>query len=1265
MADRLVVDLTDHDQVVVSAWPAGELALSPVGQSHPAQRPLDAEALEDLRWYLEDYLRLPYGVYEQRGPQVAARVRDWGQTLFAALFGTEPARLAYAALRPGADTELLIRSASPKWLDLPWEMAWDPGRPAPLAVELASVSRMLPAASLPAARAPSGSRLRVLMVIARPAGLEDVGYRMIARPLLERLESVRGEVDLQVLRPPTFEALQRAVQEAATTGQPYQLVHFDGHGVPAGRRTGGSLARLNRPVQFAAPHAEGLLFETKDGGEDRVAAAAFAMVVRDGQVPVVVLNACQSGAMGDQIEAAIATRLLQDGAASVVAMGYSVYVVAAAEFMAAFYEALFAGRSVGEAVTAGRQRLFHRTERPSPKGPMPLQDWMVPVHYAQRDIRFPDLRPAPTARPGRLSLDDALDQLRARRLHGWDTADPLEPVGRFIGRDDVIYQLELACRLQRLVVIHGPGGTGKTELAKAFGRWWQDTGGVDFPNGVIFHSFEPGVATFGLDGVVTTIGLQLFGPDFTLVAAGERRDVVAQTLRDHRLLLIWDNFETVASMPDPAQATPPLEEDERKHFCRLLAELGRPGGKSAVLITSRAEEAWLGDVRRIPLGGMRPGEAAEYADDLLAPFPTGRARRARRAFADLLDWLDGHPLALRIMLPQLEHTPPERLLAALKGQAELPPGFEPDRGRTASLGASMGYSLAHLDSRARRLLPAVALFEGVADADVLGILSGDEYAPTRFREINRDQWMAILDSAAGSGLLTKLGDGMYQVHPALPAYLTAAWRNENPGGYPGELAAAQRALIGAYAALGDWLDQQIRQGDASTALAIIGVQRRSLGAVLTAALDAQRYHEAQAIIQPLTKYWASRGLTQETLAWVDRCRVRLEAADGTPPPLDSPGGALWLFMVGHGASRQLLAGDLDAAQATYEAVRTRLEAQPESEERSQRLGATCHQLGMVAEERGELDRAEAWYRQALAIKEQLDDRPGMATTHHHLGRVAQERGELDRAEAWYRQALAIEEELGDRPGMATTYHQLGNVARGRGELDRAEAWYRQALAIKEQLDDRPGMATTYHQLGVVAQHQEEFDRAEAWYSQALAIKEQLGDRRHTAATYHQLGRVAQEREELDRAEAWYRQALAIEEELGDRPGMATTYHQLGIVAEEREELDRAEVWYRQALTIFEQLADRRQMANSYGQLGLLAEDRRQPAAALEFMVRCVTLFDQFPDPATGPGPRHLVRLTRQLGMGVLDNTWKKVTGASLPRMIRAYVEDALDNEQEA
>ena len=81
-----------------------------------------------------------------------------------------------------------------------------------------------------------------------------------------------------------------------------------------------------------------------------------------------VLNACQSGAVGKELEATVATRLLQEGADSVVAMAYSVYAAAAAQFMAAFYERLFAGDRVADAVDAGVLGWRSETSGPARKG---------------------------------------------------------------------------------------------------------------------------------------------------------------------------------------------------------------------------------------------------------------------------------------------------------------------------------------------------------------------------------------------------------------------------------------------------------------------------------------------------------------------------------------------------------------------------------------------------------------------------------------------------------------------------------------------------------------------------------------------------------------------------------------------------------------------------------------------------------------------------------------------------------------------------------
>jgi len=332
-----------------------------------------------------------------------------------------------------------------------------------------------------------------------------------------------------------------------------------------------------------------------------VGASKVATVLAEGQVPVVVLNACHSGAVGKELEASVATALLKAGCAAVVAMAYSVYAVAAAEFMAAFYECLFAGVSVGQAVTAGRRRLFGRDGRPSPKGDMPLADWLVPVHYLRREVRFPQAR---TIRPATaLPLDQALDQIRAAPSEPAAAQDPLAAAdGVFVGRDDLFYQLESAARLQRVAVLAGAGGTGKTELVKGFARWWRDTGGVDDPRLVFWHSFEPGVASFGLDGVITGIGLALFGADFARLDPAERLVAVRQLLEQHRVLLVWDNFETVREMPDPTGATPPLDEAGCAALLGFL-EWVRDHSSSAVIITSRAPEGWLGQVRRIPVGG--------------------------------------------------------------------------------------------------------------------------------------------------------------------------------------------------------------------------------------------------------------------------------------------------------------------------------------------------------------------------------------------------------------------------------------------------------------------------------------------------------------------------------------------------------------------------------------------------------------------------------------------------------------------------------------
>ncbi|WP_169801956.1 CHAT domain-containing tetratricopeptide repeat protein [Streptomyces phaeochromogenes] len=1256
MSERLLLEVAGDGLLTVLAWPEGESYPSRVGDPVTLTWPLDGPVLEDLRWYLEEYLRAPFGVYDERGQKVAARVPGWGKQIFEAVFGAGPARDAYLRARARAEdrdgrVELVVVSGAAAPLGWPWELMADPGRPTPLALDAqVTLSRTMPTASWGKVFKVGGSRLRVLMVISRPRGTRDVGYQMIARPMLGRLAAVRGQLELMVLRPPTLAHLQQVLAQARGAGEPFQIVHFDGHGVFG--QTVGPLGGAGRPVMFRGPGPQGMLaFEKPEGGSDLVPADEVARVLNQAQVPVVVLNACQSAVVGSQIEAAVATRLLQEGTAAVVAMAYSVYAVAAAEFMAAFYERLFAGDRVTEAVAAGRRRLAQQDLRPSPKGMMPLVDWMVPVLYSRSEVHFPGLR---TERQADQSLEEMLDRIRERPHTGETPSEAaLEAVGEFIGRDALLYTLDLAARLQHVVVLHGPGGTGKTEMAKAFGRWWRDTGALDHPDGVIWHSFEPGGASFGLDGVITSIGLRLFGTQFAQLDPSQRQALVEEVLHTRRLMLVWDNFESVHTMPDPAQATPPLPKQDRNQLRDFLARIATHG-TSAVIVTSRAPETWLGpQMRRVEVPGLDSEEAGQYADHLLAPYPDAQPRRELKAFGELMQWLDGHPLSMRIILPLLDTTGPQDLLAGLQGATPLPDTATGER--TTSIAASITYSFTHLPTPDQHALTALSLLHGVADADVLGIFSADPDVPEPFRGRTAAEWSHLLDRAAGVGLLTPLGAGMYRIHPALPAHLTAHWQTQATETYCDQHAAATRALLNAHAAFGDGLMDEISSGDAQLALALVHHQQRTMSRLLGHACGHALWPQARKIAEPLSKYWDARGLVAEARAWVDRARLALETPYGSPPNLDTPAGSFWLFLVGSQAIRQIHAHQLEQAERTYRDILNALQQQPTTPQQQAHLGAAYHQLGVVAQSRGQLEEARDWYRQSLTIKEDLGNRRGMGSSYHQLGIIAQNRGQLEEAEDWYRQSLTISEDLGNRPDMALSYHQLGNVACMQGRLEEAEDWYRQSLTISEDLGNRPDMATCYNELGNVAYLRGRLEEAEDWYRQSLTISEDLGNRPGMATTYHRLGMVARKRGQLEEAEDWYRQSLTINEDLDNRPDMATVYGQLGNVAYLRRRLEEAEDWYRQSLTINEDLDNRPGMATTYGQLGLLAEARHQPQEALEWMVRCVALFDRFPHPATEPGPDHLKRLTQALGTTTLEQTWQSITGNRLPPAVRHHV----------
>ncbi|MCP4700873.1 MAG: CHAT domain-containing protein [Gammaproteobacteria bacterium] len=360
--------------------------------------PIGVIERSDLHWYLESYYAWPVGVFKERARQVEAQLPQWGRALFDAALGqSEAVQVLRAWENTGdwqkrfsveADAELskraseeqrkTARQAATELLTLPWELLHDGRGYLFQGRHKVRVRRRLPnrvAMDIAQSHVP----VRILLVSPRPEeeGTGYIDHRISALPLVEAVERLGSLAHVTVLAPPTFPALEQALDQARQKDRPFDVVHFDGHGVYDPEHGLGGLC-------FENPNDANKLAQRRMTFID---AAKLAAVVRDQRIPLVFLEACQSAKSEEDPTASVAAKLLEQGVTSIVAMSHSVLVESARRFVEAFYQALARGERTGQAMLAGQNALYTDTFRLKVMGAgdLHLQDWFVPVLYQERE----------------------------------------------------------------------------------------------------------------------------------------------------------------------------------------------------------------------------------------------------------------------------------------------------------------------------------------------------------------------------------------------------------------------------------------------------------------------------------------------------------------------------------------------------------------------------------------------------------------------------------------------------------------------------------------------------------------------------------------------------------------------------------------------------------------------------------------------------------------------------------------------------------------
>jgi tetratricopeptide (TPR) repeat protein len=271
--------------------------------------------------------------------------------------------------------------------------------------------------------------------------------------------------------------------------------------------------------------------------------------------------------------------------------------------------------------------------------------------------------------------------------------------------------------------------------------------------------------------------------------------------------------------------------------------------------------------------------------------------------------------------------------------------------------------------------------------------------------------------------------------------------------------------------------------------------------------------------------------------------------------------------------------------------------------------------GIEAQEARDLDRAERIYRRALELFERYGSTLGIAAAYHQLGIVAQLRGDLDGALELYTYSLElnrIEQADGgeDRVRLDSSHEQIGLVLWRKGDVQGAVEHLTRALELRRQSGDVAGQANSLHHLA--------------------GVHVDLLRRQFNFAT----GDVLDEpegRELYGRAREYEEEALRLFTSAGDRHGIAMATGALGTLAYLANDLDDAETFLTQSLNIKEVLGLREETANSLTALADVKLQRGRRDQAVPLLLRSLAIRDAIGSPAARSNVEVLAKVQAEMG----------------------------------
>ena len=251
-----------------------------------------------------------------------------------------------------------------------------------------------------------------------------------------------------------------------------------------------------------------------------------------------------------------------------------------------------------------------------------------------------------------------------------------------------------------------------------------------------------------------------------------------------------------------------------------------------------------------------------------------------------------------------------------------------------------------------------------------------------------------------------------------------------------------------------------------------------------------------------------------------------------------------------------LKGELDKANQCYdEAISIFSQTGDDESTRKLAVGYTCK--GFITQLQENLAEATSLYVKAQNLNKEINCQEGFALVLGNLGTVHILKGDLDSAEELYEKSIAIYKEIGNSAGIADQYNSLANLRKIQGRIYEARSLLEQAIKIDKSINRKEGLALHYGLFSSIHLLMGNMEEALEYGKAALETNQSLADEKEKAYSYSILADVHFYRGDFSLAESHLHRSIDLFERMGMSTNAIDCYLSLGKLYAHSKKFDKA------------------------------------------------------------------------------------------------------------